>query len=602
MSSTINNGSQTLTFDYRQEGTSEGFNKLLYTLIPQGIIKGGALSTNSGLVVNIAPMTCYYKDTTNEVGVRIETSENATVTVSQSKPYVVGDFTWINTEDNFLEFKSVDSPTSTQIVFGRAIFENVSNISGYDYTYKTWSREYYESLSGDGEIPFKVTVTPTNQLKLNVGKGKAIINGKEVVFNETVTSAEINTNISNGYYSILCITDNGQLTFINGVDDASYTLPTIPYNCMAIAKMRLSPNPTSLLGLVEYIYNNHFQSTSVDTVVDDLTNHIANTNNPHSVTATQLGLGNVVNTSDSSTPTENGTQKFTTGGAYALDQAKQNKITNTVQNDQPTDSNYVSGFTNSSTSTNPTATNSWTFTNVWNWIKTKIGVRSGTTDSAIGSSTKPVYFNSNGKAIALSDNNANVNLESTQSANLFSSNPSFGVSGILGVSHGGTGTSTFTSGSVLVGNGTNAITTKAIDTVPTENSSNLITSGGVYNHFSKFKVKYFNFNKNAYNLKGYQLYDGGGYRSTYASLYFNTNTSTTSTLEYSDFPNNIFGDIFLTIFCNSTNSQTLNVYFYYDTGDICYIRNIITNQSYTNTSFTLSLSHNECAILIGFVK
>lgn len=131
----------------------------------------------------------------------------------------------------------------------------------------------------------------------------------------------------------------------------------------------------------------------------------------------------------------------------------------------------------------------------------------------------------------------------------------------------------------------------------------MITSGGVYNHLSKFKLKYFNVNKDAYNLEGYTLYRINGYNSTYASLRFITNTLTTSTLECSDFPDQIFGDIFLTIFCMSANSQTLNVNFYdKDMGNRCYIRNIITNQLYVNTSFTLSLSYTECAILIGFSK
>ena len=44
--------------------------------------------------------------------------------------------------------------------------------------------------------------------------------------------------------------------------------------------------------------------------------HLLDTNNPHQVTASQVELGNVVNTGDSAVPVENGTTKFTTGGAY----------------------------------------------------------------------------------------------------------------------------------------------------------------------------------------------------------------------------------------------------------------------------------------------
>lgn len=44
--------------------------------------------------------------------------------------------------------------------------------------------------------------------------------------------------------------------------------------------------------------------------------HLLDTSNPHNVTKPQVGLGNVVNTGDSATPEQGGTEKFTTGGAY----------------------------------------------------------------------------------------------------------------------------------------------------------------------------------------------------------------------------------------------------------------------------------------------
>lgn len=57
---------------------------------------------------------------------------------------------------------------------------------------------------------------------------------------------------------------------------------------------------------------------SISGVSSNLSSHVNNTNNPHHVTKAQVELGNVVNTSDSNNPTEGGTQKFTTGGAYNL--------------------------------------------------------------------------------------------------------------------------------------------------------------------------------------------------------------------------------------------------------------------------------------------
>ena len=53
-------------------------------------------------------------------------------------------------------------------------------------------------------------------------------------------------------------------------------------------------------------------------------------------------------------------------------------------------------------------------------------------------------------------------------------------SGVLGVANGGTGASSFAANEVLVGNGSAAIQTLGIDTVATQNSNHLITSGALY--------------------------------------------------------------------------------------------------------------------------
>ena len=55
--------------------------------------------------------------------------------------------------------------------------------------------------------------------------------------------------------------------------------------------------------------------------ISSLISHLGNKSNPHGVTKAQVGLGNVVNTGDSATPTNGGTTKFTTGGAYTLKQS-----------------------------------------------------------------------------------------------------------------------------------------------------------------------------------------------------------------------------------------------------------------------------------------
>lgn len=65
--------------------------------------------------------------------------------------------------------------------------------------------------------------------------------------------------------------------------------------------------------------------------VSSLISHLSNTSNPHSVTKAQVGLGSVLNTGDSATPLSGGTTKFTTGGAYTELAKKQDNVIEITQ-------------------------------------------------------------------------------------------------------------------------------------------------------------------------------------------------------------------------------------------------------------------------------
>ena len=60
--------------------------------------------------------------------------------------------------------------------------------------------------------------------------------------------------------------------------------------------------------------------------VSSYDSHVTNKDNPHSVTKSQVGLGDVVNSGDSAIPIEGGTTKFTTGGAYTELNKKVDKV------------------------------------------------------------------------------------------------------------------------------------------------------------------------------------------------------------------------------------------------------------------------------------
>ena len=88
------------------------------------------------------------------------------------------------------------------------------------------------------------------------------------------------------------------------------------------------PSDVSKINSDSYAASKKYVDNAVTNVNNNLTRHINDQNNPHAVNKSQVGLSYVVNTGDSSEPVSNGTDKFTTGGAFALKTSLETKINN----------------------------------------------------------------------------------------------------------------------------------------------------------------------------------------------------------------------------------------------------------------------------------
>ena len=155
----------------------------------------------------------------------------------------------------------------------------------------------------------------------------------------------------------------------------------------------------------------------------------------------------------------------------------------------------------------------------------------------VGSGTTPIYF-ANGIPVACSadvtigltaEKADSLSTARTFTANLASSTAGsfdgsadveLGVTGILSVSKGGTGRASLTKGRVLVGNGTDQVQYKTIDTTVTVSSANLITSGAVHTFCSN---GYLPISGGA--LTGALTLKGNVYGSNYTSGALNANNS-----------------------------------------------------------------------------
>ena len=279
------NGKQIITFRYQQEGTAEGFNKLLSGVIPTGVISGGELLRKDNSTVQIRPMQMMIGD--SNIIVHVQTTENATVNVTLDKPYVIATFNWSNLVNNYVNFEAsslVNIPsTRNAIILGKCEFTGVEMGSQFDYTRKTWSSSYlnndflFNNTYNTKSPSFNVTsLNDDTKLGFNVGAGSAIIRGKEVVINKdfdvvlsndsshTSSFDYINTSVSNGRIDIAVLMNDGNVRYIMGEDKVNPIPPKYPSYGLVLAKFTYPATLISkILGhQITNIYNNNYMGFS----------------------------------------------------------------------------------------------------------------------------------------------------------------------------------------------------------------------------------------------------------------------------------------------------------------------------------------------------
>lgn len=281
------NGKQTITFRYQQEGTAEGFNKLLHKVLPTGIISGGQLIASSNSQVEIAPLEMVISDGSN-VTIHVSTSTNATVTVSYQLPYIIARYNWQPLHDNFVDFEAVAWNTLINtpniIILGKCEFDG-NTLEGFDLTRRTWSSSYYENdflfeTRYQAKSPsFWVTPheTPQNQVyEFDIGLGNGIINGTYVEFTQTQQcTLDTSDNTSplffkpdnlNGAYprnDLLVLKSDKTFEYIMGDSNRLDYKPECPSYALPLAYVTLNAGKSYSLILgsqITNIYNNSYIS------------------------------------------------------------------------------------------------------------------------------------------------------------------------------------------------------------------------------------------------------------------------------------------------------------------------------------------------------
>lgn len=217
---TINNGTQTIIWDYKQELVASQINKWFYTILKAGVYDGGALSIDSGNNILISPLHVIVETSTN-LAIHINTADNATLTISELTPYVTCQFTWADSETNYMDFtaKAVGDILTTDVVLGMGVYV-MGTLTSFDYTSKTWG---FHNRAGDlhatdvfitGDFTCSGTVTIAGEstvLGLNdIGNplSQTIAYGNDSYY----TSSSYPITDIDGYKTILVDTTSGNIT------------------------------------------------------------------------------------------------------------------------------------------------------------------------------------------------------------------------------------------------------------------------------------------------------------------------------------------------------------------------------------------------------
>ena len=247
-----NFGNQIKTFDYFQEGKSEGFNKLLYSVLPTGIISGGTLTKITNSSISISPLICQIEDTTRKISLRVETQDSITLSVSTATPYIICRLDWLNIENNYMDVVAISDTDveSGDLILGKCEFL-IAELTGFDYSKKSTNplveiNNNKKSLYLESNEPFdnRIYINP-GSLYIN-NKYISYAGGQSPTFNITSTDPRID---------LICINDSGVISIVEGTPSSTPAIPTMPDNLLSLGHVTIPSNTDPIIIKGSYITN-----------------------------------------------------------------------------------------------------------------------------------------------------------------------------------------------------------------------------------------------------------------------------------------------------------------------------------------------------------
>jgi len=172
-----NYGTQTISFKYKNNATAKEFNYHEGMLIKPGVYNGGHITKKNNTTVTLNTMSVAFSTPENYL-IKVSTAATFDVTVASGTPYIVGSFSWAESETNYADFEALALPsiTSNHVVLGKCNFTGAT-LDSITYAERTVGMLvsgciYGDSLTAMGDKspvigPASVTFTNTSNVASN---------------------------------------------------------------------------------------------------------------------------------------------------------------------------------------------------------------------------------------------------------------------------------------------------------------------------------------------------------------------------------------------------------------------------------------------------
>jgi hypothetical protein len=229
----VNYGNQTISVQFFAPADAKVINKRHFAIRPIGIYSGGDLSKVSDILVSVSPLLCEIAGAEHQV--KVATADPATISVSNTTPYVVLRWDYAESPTNYMDILAVASPDVNDLIVGKCIYAG-STLTSFDYAERSNPNVMDLFLKVEPTIPASMYV------KVRAGRVNYGVRNYDIQYQ---LSPLFVAPLVNPRIDVVYVDSDGLVKIMSGSEDAS-PLPPNYNNKKVLAEITLQVATTEI--------------------------------------------------------------------------------------------------------------------------------------------------------------------------------------------------------------------------------------------------------------------------------------------------------------------------------------------------------------------